>query len=563
MKTICLYFQVHQPMRFRRYRFFDIGNDSYYYDDYLNENIMRKVADHCYLPANKLLLSLIKEYGVQFKVTFSITGIALDQFKLYAPEVLDSFRELAKTGSVDFLAETYSHSLVSLKDKNEFKMQVELHSEKIRDLFGITPTVFRNTELIYSDKIGAMIADMGYSGMITEGAKHILGWKSPNYLYYNAINPKLKVLLKNFKLSDDIAFRFSNRSWNEFPLTASKYVDWLKKLDQKEETINIFMDYETFGEHHHADTGILNFLKDFPKQVFKKSKMTFSTPAEVINNLLPIAAVHVLHPISWADEERDLTAWLGNDMQEDAFNSLYSLVDKINKCTDKKILTDWKYLQASDHFYYMSTKMLSDGEVHSYFNPFDSPYDAYINYMNILSDFIIRVNAAVPESDIEKELSTLAAIIYEKNLQIEKYEEEIKRLKSTGEKAPERPKKAIVKKKKPVTGIKALVPPKSSEQESRVKQQSKTVSAKAEKATIKKQNKSVFAKIKKVTVKKESKPVPEKVEGVIVKKQSKSASVKVKKATVKKESKHSPAKAEKTKDKKTAGTVTKKPQRKT
>lgn len=432
MKTICLYFQVHQPMRFRRYRFFDIGKDSYYYDDYLNETIMRKVADQCYLPANKLLLSLIKEYGVQFKVTFSITGIALDQFKLYAPEVLDSFKQLAKTGCVDFLAETYSHSLVSLKDKEEFRMQVELHSERIEKLFGIKPKVFRNTELVYSDEIGAMVYDMGFSGMITEGARHILGWKSPNYLYYNTITPKLKILLKNFKLSDDIAFRFSNTAWDEYPLTASKFVDWIKKGDAKEETINLFMDYETFGEHQHADTGIFNFLKDFPKQVFKKTNMSFSTPAEIIEDLQPVAPVHVPYPISWADEERDLTAWLGNDLQEDAFNTLYSLIGKINKCTDKKILTDWKYLQASDHFYYMSTKMLSDGEVHSYFNPFDSPYDAYINYMNILSDFIIRLNAAVPESDTEKEISTLAAIIYEKNVQIEKYEEEIRRLRTAG-----------------------------------------------------------------------------------------------------------------------------------
>ncbi|MBN1951314.1 MAG: polysaccharide deacetylase family protein [Bacteroidales bacterium] len=434
MKTICLYFQVHQPMRFRRYRFFDIGHDSYYYDDYLNESIMRKVADKCYLPTNKLLLKLIKEYGVQFKVSFSITGIALDQFRLYTPEVLDSFRELADTGCVDFLAETYSHSLVSLKDRREFEMQVDLHREKIEEYFGIQPTIFRNTELIYSNDIGAMVADMGFSGILTEGAKHILGWKSPNYLYFNVINPKLKVLLKNYKLSDDIAFRFSNSSWDEYPLTAEKYVAWLHALDSKEETINLFLDYETFGEHQSAETGIFSFLEKLPKQVFAKTRMTFSTPADLVKNLQPVAPVHVPYPISWADEERDLTAWLGNDMQEDAFNTLYSLIDKINKCTDKKILTDWKYLQASDHFYYMSTKMLSDGDVHSYFNPFDSPYDAYINYMNILSDFIIRLNASVPESDTEQEIATLAAIIYEKNLQLEKYEAEIKRLKESGKK---------------------------------------------------------------------------------------------------------------------------------
>jgi alpha-amylase len=409
---------------------------------------MRKVADNCYLPANKLLLSLIKEYGVRFKVTFSITGIALDQFQLYAPEVIDSFKQLAQTGSVDFLAETYSHSLVSLKNDEEFKKQVELHKKKIKTLFGMDPVVFRNTELIYSDDIGARVAEMGFKAMLTEGAKHVLGWKSPNYVYYNAINPKLKVLLKNFKLSDDIAFRFSNSDWNEYPLTAAKYVDWISHLEAKEEVINLFMDYETFGEHHHEKTGIFKFLKDFPGKVFKKKNLSFSTPAEIADHLQPISAVHVPYPISWADEERDLTAWLGNDLQEDAFNKLYSIADKINKCEDKKILADWKYLQASDHFYYMCTKVFSDGDVHSYFNPFNSPYDAYINYMNILSDFMIRVNAAVPENIAEKEIATLSSIINEKNLQLEKYEKEIKRLKEIRKKTNKSESHGDVKKRK-------------------------------------------------------------------------------------------------------------------
>ncbi len=479
MKTICLYFQVHQPMRFRRYRFFDIGNDSYYYDDYLNESIMRKVADNCYLPTNELLLSLIKEFGVQFKVTFSISGIALDQFQLYAPEVLDSFRKLAKTGSVDFLAETYSHSLVSLKDENEFRKQVELHTDKIKGYFGITPAVFRNTELIYSDEIGARVAKMGFKGMITEGAKHVLGWKSPNYLYYNTINPKLKVFLKNFKLSDDIAFRFSNQGWDEYPLTASKYVDWLSQIDKKDETINLFMDYETFGEHQPSETGIFKFLKDFPRQVYRKSKMTFSTPSELINTLQPVGPVHVPHPISWADEERDLTAWLGNDMQEDAFNRLYALTDKIRKCEDKKILSDWKYLQASDHFYYMCTKVFSDGDVHSYFNPFDSPYDAYINYMNVLSDFIIRLNAAVPENVTEKELATLAAIVHEKNIQLEKYEKEIKRLKDTKKKTTITRKKSISP-----TAAKTSALKKPATKKSQVKQSTKESTKSTSKKTV-------------------------------------------------------------------------------
>lgn len=500
-------------MRLRRYRFFDIGNNSYYYDDYLNESIMQKVANRCYLPANKALLSIIKEYGVQFKVTFSITGIALDQFQLFAPEVLDSFRALAKTGSVEFLAETYSHSLASLKDDDEFKKQVETHKNKIIEFFGVEPKVFRNSELIYSDAIGAKVADMGFKGMLTEGPKHILGWKSPNYVYYNAINPKLKVLCKNFKLSDDIAFRFSNKGWPEYPLTADKYVKWLNKLDAKEETINLFMDYETFGEHQSAETGILQFLKSFPVQVFKKTKMTFSTPSEVIDKLQPIAMVHVPHPISWADQERDLTAWLGNDMQEDAFNRLYSLTNKINKCQDKKILTDWKYLQSSDHFYYMCTKVFSDGDVHSYFNPFSSPFDAYINYMNVLSDFIIRLNASVPENEQEKEVATLAAIIYEKNILIEKYEQMLSEIKITKKKALTGSKSTteITTKQKPVIKKSEAVKKTSSKKSIALKQEKTKkpvkVTASAKTTTLKPVSKKAETKkpIKKTVVAKASK----------------------------------------------------------
>jgi len=468
MRTICLYFQVHQPFRYRRYRFFDIGTEHYYYDDYLNESIMRKVADNCYIPANNVLLQIIKEYGSRFKVAFSITGIAMDQFELYAPDVLESFKKLAKTGCVEFLAETYSHSLVSLKDKNEFEKQVKEHSQRIKDYFGQEPTVFRNTELVYSDDIGAMVYDLGYKAMLTEGAKHILGWKSPNYVYYNAINPRMKVLLKNFKLSDDIAFRFSNKGWSEYPLTANKYVSWLKNLDKKEEVVNIYMDYETFGEHQWMDTGIFDFLKALPRMVFKETDFTFNTPDEIADNLQPVAAINVIHPVSWADEERDLTAWLGNELQEDAFNKLYALTDRVNRCTDTKIIKDWKYLQASDHFYYMSTKFFSDGEVHAYFNPYDSPYDAYINYMNILSDFTIRLNASVPETDKDMHIANLNDIILDKNKIIEKYESEIKRLK-------------VVKRKK-ISAIKSASTEKSA-------QKKKTVSKKtaAEKSVQKKE----------------------------------------------------------------------------
>lgn len=428
MNTICLYFQVHQPMRFKRYRFFNIGKDDYYYDDYLNESVVSRVARDCYLPANKLLLMLIKEYGCQFKVSFSITGIALEQFKLYEPEVLESFKELAETGCVEFLAETYSHSLIAFKDEEEFVKQVELHSKLIKELFNQTPKVFRGTELIYSDEIGAKVFDMGYSTMITEGAKHILGWKSPDFLYCNALKPKQKILLRNYELSDDIAFRFTNQLWAEYPLNAEKYVSWIDNAMQEGETINLFMDYETFGEHQSKESGIFEFLEDFPKEIFEKTNYKFSFPSEVAKSLQPVSAVNVPHPISWADEERDLTAWLGNDMQENAFNRLYSLTEKIKKCDDPKLLADWKYLQASDHFYYMCTKVYTDGDVHSYFNPFESPYDAYINYMNVLSDFIIRLNAVVPENETEQEIATLAKIIYEKNQQLEKYEEELKKL---------------------------------------------------------------------------------------------------------------------------------------
>ena len=430
MKKICFYFQVHQPFRYKRYRFFDIGNDHYYYDDYMNESIMRKVAEKCYLPANKILLDLIKKYGNKFKVTFSLSGVVLDQFELYAPDVLDSFKKLADTGCVEFLAETYSHSLVALKDKEEFIKQVKEHTGRIKHYFNQEPKVFRNTELVYSDEIGAQVYEMGFKAILTEGAKHVLGWKSPNYLYYNAINPRLKVLLKNFKLSDDIAFRFSNKGWPEYPLTAEKYAGWLSNLDKKEEIINLFMDYETFGEHQWIDTGIFDFLSALPGVLFKKINFSFCTPSEVTDELQAIAAVNVPYPISWADEERDLTAWLGNELQVDAFDKLYSLTEKVNKCDDPKILKDWNYLQASDHFYYMCTKFFSDGEVHAYFNPYESPYDAYINYMNVLSDFILRLNAAVPVTGKDQELSNLSGIIAKKNEQIEKYEAEIKKLKT-------------------------------------------------------------------------------------------------------------------------------------
>lgn len=428
MKALCLYFQVHQPLRLRRYRFFDIGNDHYYYDDYTNESIMRNIADECYLPANKIMLEMIKKQKGKFKISFSITGIALDQFEQYAPDVIASFQELAKTGSVEFLAETYSHSLAALTNQDEFVEQVKSHSDRIENLFGVRPTVFRNTELIYSDEIGEMVAKMGYKAILTEGAKHILGWKSPNYLYCNAINPKLKILMRNYKLSDDISFRFSSEGWKEWPLTTGKLVDWLNEMDPKEDLVNIFMDYETFGEHQKKESGIFEFLAHLPADVVSNSEFEFATPAELAENYQPIAQAHVPNVISWADEERDLSAWLGNKLQNEAFSKLYALRDDVLAVNDDRINKDWKFLQASDHFYYMCTKFFSDGDVHSYFNPYSSPYDAFINYMNVLSDFQIRLKEL--KDGITVNTEELKSQLVEKEELISKYERELKDLKN-------------------------------------------------------------------------------------------------------------------------------------
>lgn len=395
MKTVCLYFQVHQPFRFQRYRFFEIGHNHYYYDDYSNESILRKVAAKSYLPANKLLLDIFKEYGCRFKVAFSISGTALDQFELYAPDVLESFQKLAKTGCVEFLAETYSHSLSSLKSREEFEVQVKAHEAKIMALFGQKPTVFRNSELIYNNEIGDWIADMGYKAAIIEGAKHILGWKSPNYVYCSSSNPRLKLLLKNYRLSDDISFRFSDKHWDQFPLTADKFVHWIKNLDPKEETLNLFLNYDTFGNIQSKESGIFEFLKAFPRAVMSTNTIGFSSPSDLVNTYQPVASLYIPHPTSWADEERDVSAWLGNELQKEAFNKLYALRDKVLAVQDEKIQIDWKYLQTSDHFYYMNTKFFIHGSLHSYFNPYNSPYDAFINYMNVLSDFEIRISEAL------------------------------------------------------------------------------------------------------------------------------------------------------------------------
>ncbi|MCF8368708.1 MAG: polysaccharide deacetylase family protein [Bacteroidales bacterium] len=399
MRSVCFYFQVHQPFRLRTYRFFDMGVDSYYYDEFNNRTILRRIAEKSYLPTNKLMLKLIKKHGKDFNIAFSISGLAIEQFEKYAPEVIESFQALAKTGNVEFLAETYSHSLASLKSEEEFSRQVRKHSEKIEELFGQKPVTFRNTELIYSDAIGEMVAALGFKTMLTEGAKHVLGWKSPNYLYHHVSNPNLKLLLKNYRLSDDIAFRFSDQSWDGWPLTADNFVKWLNNLDTKEEVINLFMDYETFGEHQWAETGIFKFMETLPGKVLKGTNFTFNKPSDIAKKLKPVSAIQVPNPISWADAERDLTAWLGNEMQDEAFEKLYEVEQKMKGCDDKKLLGDWDKLQASDHFYYLCTKWFSDGDVHRYFNPYPSPYQAFINYMNVLSDFLNRVDEACGSSD--------------------------------------------------------------------------------------------------------------------------------------------------------------------
>ncbi len=401
-KSLCFYFQVHQPDRLRLYRFFDIGNDSLYFDDFSNKTILNRIAQRCYLPMNNLILELVNKYKGEFKVCYSISGVALEQFENYAPEVLESFKKLADTKCVEFLAETYSHSLASLISEKEFKSQVKAHSDAIKKHFGVKPTVFRNTELIYSDKIGETVAQMGYKAMLTEGAKHVLGWKSPNFVYSNALNPKLKLLLKNFNLSDDIAFRFSDTNSPIWPLTSYKFTDYLKESSQKDGVVNLFMDYETFGEHQKESSGIFEFMRALPEAILNSGEFKFHTPSEVAKLHQSVAPLHVPFAISWADEERDTSAWIGNELQNEAFHKLYSVEKQVIASKDAELISDFRRLQESDHFYYMCTKFFSDGAIHKYFNPYDTPYEAFVNYMNVLSDFLLRVKALEPKKRATK-----------------------------------------------------------------------------------------------------------------------------------------------------------------
>ncbi|PXV64710.1 alpha-amylase [Dysgonomonas alginatilytica] len=396
-KTLCFYFQIHLPFQLRRYRFFDIGNSHQYYDEFNMRNYLSKIVEQCYLPMNKVLLDIIKEHGSKFKVAFSITGETIEQLEKYAPQVLDSFKELAATGSVEFICETYAHSLAFLKDEKELERQLKKQAATIKKYFNQEPVTARLTGLMYSDQIGERVAKLGFKAIVTEGAKHVLGWKSPNYVYSNVNNPDLNVLLRNFHLSDDIAYRFSDRSWSEWPVTSEKFANWLDEVNETDEVVNLFMDYITFGNRHPRATGIFEFMRYLPKEVFSHDKFEFLTPSEVIKKHKPVGPVHVPYPISWSEEERDLSIWLGNDLQNDAFTSLCDLGEKVRFLDDAVLTQDWERLQDSDHYYYMCTKWMSDAASRRFKSVYSSPYDAYINYMNVLSDLISRVNDAVAE----------------------------------------------------------------------------------------------------------------------------------------------------------------------
>ncbi|MBR6758705.1 MAG: glycoside hydrolase family 57 protein [Bacteroidaceae bacterium] len=422
MKSICLYFQLHQPFRLKRYRFFDIGRDHYYYDDFANDDVITRIARNSYIPTVEALKEMIETSGGKFKAALSISGVVLEQLEVYVPELIDALKELAKTGCIEFLSETYSHSLVSLSDIEEFREQVKLHDEKILALFGQKPKVFRNTELIFSDEIASMIASMGFKGVITEGAKHILGWKSPNYLYNSAATPKLKMLLRNDKFTDDVARRFSDYDWNEYPLTAEKFISWIAATPEEEPLVNLFMNCEVLGEGQPRESGIFEFFKALP-QYAEKAGINFITPTEAVAKLRPVDSLSVPYPMSWTDEARDVSTWLGNRLQNEAFHKLNALAERVRMCSDRRIKQDWNYLQSSDHFFFMSTKY---GAGRNTFSPYESPFDAFTNYMNVLSDFIVRVEEQYPAQIENEELNALLTTIRNQAEEIEQLEKELK-----------------------------------------------------------------------------------------------------------------------------------------
>ncbi|MCC6574926.1 MAG: polysaccharide deacetylase family protein [Planctomycetes bacterium] len=385
MPNVCFYFQVHQPWRLRRYSLFEVGENHDYFSDEQNRRIITRVAEKCYLPANRLMLELIHRHHGRFQIAYSISGVAIEQMRRFAPAALQSFRELAATGCVEFLGETYFHSLASLADEDEFREQVREHSDLIEATFGKRPRVFRNTELIYNDRIGELAAELGFAGVACEGADDVLGWRSPNFVYRHP-HANLKLLLKNYRLSDDIAFRFSNRGWPEFPLTTEKFSGWLHRINGGGEIVNLFMDYETFGEHQWSDTGIFEFMRALPQAVMRDHGWGFLTPSQALGFHAPVAEMPYKRTVSWADTERDISAWLGNELQTDAFKQLYDLGRELKARNNPAAIGLWRRLQTSDHFYYMCTKWYADGDVHAYFSPYESPYEAYLNFMNVIAD---------------------------------------------------------------------------------------------------------------------------------------------------------------------------------
>ena len=402
MKSLCFYFQVHQPYRVKKYRVFDIGNDPEYFNDrgesnLNNRTIAEKVARKSYIPATRLILELLKRHP-EMRVSYSFSGIALEQLERYAPEALDLFKRVVETGQAEVLAETYYHSLAFFYSVPEFERQVTKHRELIRKLFGVWPRVFRNTELSYRNDLAAWADSAGYAGIISEGWDPILGWRSPNYVYRPVGTRTIRLLMKNYKLSDDVAFRFSSREWAEWPLTAGKYGQWLAEADG--DTVNLFMDYETFGEHQWEDTGIFDFLEQLPQEIAKNPGIIFRTPSEVIASYEPKDEVDIPSVLTWADTDRDLTAWTGNAMQKAAIENIYTLQDGVHLANDAKLMEDWRKLQTSDHFYYMCTKWSNDGDVHAYFSPYESPYEAYIAYMNALSDLRLRLDKRQPQKGV-------------------------------------------------------------------------------------------------------------------------------------------------------------------
>ena len=430
MKTICLYFEIHQNIQLKRYRFFDIGTDHYYYDDYENERMMTEIAEKSYMPALNTLLDMIHSSDKYIKVAFSVSGVAMEQMEIHAPQVLEKLQELNETGCVEFLAEPYSHGLASLANEESFAEEVKRQCQKMHEYFGQYPKVLRNSSLIYSDDIGLQVANMGFEGMLTEGAKHVLGWKSPHYLYHCALAPQLKLLLRDVGMSDDISLRFNNRDWPGYPLFADYFIDRIADLPEREQVVNIFMNLSAIGIAQPLNSNILEFFKALPACA-KEKKITFSTPSEICANINTVDALDVPDTLSWYDEERDVSTWLGNPMQREAFNKLYSVADRVRIANDPRINQDWDYLQASNNFRFMTTKSSAVG-----FNRgiYSSAFDAFTNYMNILGDFINRVNTLYPEDIDNEELNSLLTTIKNQGEEIVMKEKEILRLQNKIEK---------------------------------------------------------------------------------------------------------------------------------